>query len=252
MESKTKNENFTKTVILSLKFLFSISFLLFVFYIILIIRGDYPDLQKKLQNFPILSNIITERNKVVRKSSIKSLNDYIPSFDYLVSFMNNPSKKFDEDKITGYGGYFLYYKKVAEFMPSNANIQGMLGFCYYHLGEYKKSLSYYKKAIDLNPYYFWFKYNAGIISLKTENYEEARKFLQQALIANKDITLKVITMSRTYRQIIAGSTNIITFSPEKRLEKGYKRCLLLLSIINKNLNNNEQIPTISDLNIYVF
>jgi len=227
---------------------------LFVCFLVLIlaVRGDYHSLQKKLNNLPLFSTFIAQRKNVINKAKTTTLNYYIPSFAYLASFINSPKDVFDRKKIDGYGGYLPYYQKAAEYMPQNAHVQGMLGFLHYHLGKTREALGYYKKAVELNPYYFWFPYNAGIISFKNENYQDAKNFFEQALKTNKEITIKIFHSSRFYQQIIVANPDLFHFSPEKRIEKGYQQCVVLLSFLNQYLNAEKPIPPLFPLHIYVF
>lgn len=154
---------------------------------------------------------------------LKVLNHYLPSGGQWAKFVENPErlnrKELEE--------FAVYYKKVIHYMPQRADAYGMLGFCYTHLGEDDKAISSYKKAIQLEPHFFWPHFNLGVIYFKNGQYKQAVKTLQKAMATSSSHALAFIKLSKMYQDIV-GRRRDSDDTIQKRLDGGYRDCFALL------------------------
>ena len=141
--------------------------------------------------------------------------------------------------------YQNYYRKIAEYMPYRAEAYGLLGFCSYYLGDKEKAIKSYIKAIELNPDFFWYYYNLGIIYWKSHQWQLSRQYLQKAIQVKPQETLKFIYSSQMiYLPIIKDrgyDFKKISEELQKGYEKGYQFSMISKYIIGnpklaKNIN----------------
>jgi len=101
----------------------------------------------------------------------------------------------------------IYYKFISKVLPKFSRSYAMIGYSYYRIGEYAKSIQFYQEAIKRDSNTFWFYYNLGIIHFKLGEYEPAVRYFQE-----------------TVKQDIAGMTQAAVlgplkkYSPQHRLE----------------------------------
>ncbi|HBR15298.1 MAG TPA: hypothetical protein DD723_07130 [Candidatus Omnitrophica bacterium] len=156
---------------------------------------------------------------------IKTLNRATPlSFEYLTKTAE-AHESFDKKKLKE---FFLYFKTVTHYRPDMADAVGMLGFCYYHLGDSQKAMEAYQKAIDLNPSFFWFHYNLGVIYFQKGRYEEAIKVLRRALKTDPLKTVEFILSSRIYLPLISKDKEKWAEAVTGQIEKTYQKCYGML------------------------
>lgn len=237
MNFKISFPSFLKSIGPFLKALCSFVFIILFFYLILAIRGDIPKARAPLMRLPFMLNLIVERDELQARSKLVTLNYYIPEFEYLADFIIRPQKQFDLPRLTGFGGYLPYYQKAVETLPLEPHAHAMLGFCYYYKGDLSRALQEYQKAISLNPYFFWFHYNKGILLLKDKKYELAKESFQKALATNPDSVFRMILSSKIYQQIIFSSSANMSALLVERLKSGYADCYRLLTLTNRFLLN---------------
>ncbi|GEM_PF-2571054 len=89
-----------------------------------------------------------------------------------------------------------YYKILAEGFPSLDQPHGMVGYCYWVLGDKNLAIKYYQEAKKRRPDGFWYDYNLGVLRYDLGDKEEAlvffkniveydsRKFMEAALPAS--------------------------------------------------------------------
>jgi len=190
----------------------------------------------------LLSQGTINKEKFETGIMVRTLNRLIPSVSYLVNIGENREEP-DRIKLEK---YIEYYKKVIHFNPLMADAQGLLGFCYYHSGEYKKAVTSYKKAIEINPHFFWFYYNLGVIHFKNGHYVKAVESLQKAAKTKLRITLAFIRMSKNiYKPII--KENFILNGPSsiEQLTVGYRDGYILQILSRYSLKNYEEVLRLS-------
>ncbi len=168
------------------------------------------------------SNVIVDYEKIRFGLKIKILNSVMPqSFSYLIESVEAQKEK---DALI-IEQYVKFYVKVVEFFPERADALGMLGFCYYHLGQVKKAISAYTQATSLEPDLFWFPYNLGLIYAQNGQYQKAKDYFHKALNADLKKTLGYITASKViYRGLLLhvrqGEQEL-----NRRLNEGYRNAL---------------------------
>jgi len=147
-------------------------------------------------------------------------------------------KKFDQKTIKR---YIYYCQKIVEFMPHRSDAHGLLGFCYYHIGKKQEAIKSYEKALSLNPHFFWFYYNLGLIHLEQGQYEKTEELFKKALSSKPETTLLFIYQSkRLYLPISSIIKSRLNILPPDQLHNGYRRCALLLDAIMKYLKAPDQ------------
>ncbi len=150
--------------------------------------------------------------------------------------------------------YTDYYDQLLIVLPTESDIEGILGYCYYQLGDKKKAEIFLKTAITKNPYYFWYYYNLAIINLHNNHYPEAIDLLQKSLQIDPNKTLNVIGASQLiYLPLIESNKKELSKIPQ-HLIFGYKQSSLLLQNLKDSLQKEkvEDFIKSSNLEIYAF
>ncbi len=126
------------------------------------------------------------------KMKTRVLNFLTQPIDYLIYYSEGQEpfnrQAFDE--------YIHYYQTFAEYLPDTAAAYGMLGFCSYQIGKEEEAVNYYKRAVELQPDFFWFNFDLGLIYLNQNKFREAAESFQKALAANPKKDLLVMRTSR--------------------------------------------------------
>lgn len=143
------------------------------------------------------------------KIHLRILNSLVVPVDYLYDLSKGNA---DFDKET-FGSYLNYYKQFIKYSPYSADALGMLAFCYSYLGEQSKAVSLYKKAIFLEPAFFWFHYNLGVIYFQQQKYPQAAVSLKRAFSVDRTKTLGLI--SNSHIMIYLGPSESFNFPVKK-------------------------------------
>jgi len=177
------------------------------------------------------------------KRDLTILNNLMPrSFIYLKDIQKGG--EVNRDRLAR---YIFYYQKVNEHMPHRADVLGLLGFCYFHLGDPIAAMDYYKRAIALNPDFFWYYYNLGVIQLKGKQFEQALRTFKKATAINPDTSLKMILHSRRiYMPIVLDITEDKQQFLLKQMVKGYQDSQKALYLILKIANLKNQPPLLTN------
>lgn len=176
---------------------------------------------------------IFEGQKVFKRARMKALNRIRPaSFDYLLDVVEK-GHLVDKEKL---GEFRFYYKKVTHYLPNIAEAYGMLGFCYYYLGDDKKAISAYKKAISLEPNFLAFHYNLGVIYFRKKDYESAVESLKKAVETNLKKYLDFVSSSRIYFTFL-GDAQHVNRMLKLRARDTFLNSYKLLVLSNYHLNN---------------
>lgn len=171
----------------------------------------------------LLLYVVLNHDNALNRAQRRALNRIIPFMNHLAEFVEKgtePSRK-------GFEEYLDYYRIVDAYIPGRDDTKAMLGFCYYHLGQYGKALSSYKKSIDLNPHFFWSYYNLGVLYFQKGDYQEAAEMFKKAIATKPDISVKIIFSSKLYREILNTVKNP-RGAIEKSLKRGYLNCYRML------------------------
>lgn len=131
----------------------------------------------------VLSSVQTTRLQLRKMDELKSTLDYPRSF-------SRGEAPFDR---LGFRRAIRYYKRLGEIAPAVSRVmpldaaatisrsREMVAFCYYHLGDYKKSLRFYQEALRLKPEFRWLHYNLGVVHYRLGDDEAAARELSQAM-----------------------------------------------------------------------
>ncbi len=214
-----KNNFILKGLMNSLKLLGQIFSRVIVIYFLIAVLSVY---------FFNFSNIL-DRNKA------EELNEIMPTFGYLQDY-NESQGPFNQAQLES---YIKYYEKVDEYLPKQADVYSLLGFCYYYKKDFNKAIVYYKKAIEVNPHVFWFHYNLGVIYYKMGNYPNAIASLQAAIDRKPEHALMFVAYSRSFRRIVHGVKNFKS-ALEERLQESYAKCLALLVLSHYQTGHFDQ------------
>ncbi|VAX35002.1 hypothetical protein MNBD_UNCLBAC01-269 [hydrothermal vent metagenome] len=184
--------------------------------------------------------MVIDKNKYREGVMVRTLNDLIPSsYAPLIAFSQNKNVH-DKESLEG---YIKYYQNIIKYHPHMAEAHGLLGFCYYHSGQYEEAIEMYQTAISLNKHFFWFSYNLGIVYLKIGQYEKAKDSFQQALLKKPEHALLFIKESKMiYLPILKAMVSQSDFSIPKQLKLGYQECQKILLITKKAINSSRRIP----------
>lgn len=74
----------------------------------------------------------------------------------------------------------LYLQLIDLIPDGGADIYNNLGLIKHHAGDYGKSISYFKKSVEINPHYTEAALNLTIAYNDTEQFEEAEKVFSRA------------------------------------------------------------------------
>ena len=126
---------------------------------------------------------------------------FIPNtHKYLVNAVIN-GKEFNKARLRKFE---VYFKMLIQQQPNRADAYGILGFFSYHLGKHGQAISSYKKAISINPDFFWYHYNLGVIYFRKGDYENAIEFLEKSIKTSPEKSLMFIFASKNlYLPIMA-------------------------------------------------
>jgi len=177
-----------------------------------------------------------DHKKIAYKSGLLVLNRVRPaSFAVLWNIMEGLEQA-DEEKL---GEQMFYFRKVVELVPadedlsySKADALGLLAFCHYHLGDKKKAIKYYKKAIQLSPDFFWYHYNLGLIYFQKEKYDLAINSMKESFEKEPKDILNYIYVSKV-KLPISLEIDIPDEEIVNRLINGYRDGYML--VIESNL-----------------
>jgi len=135
--------------------------------------------------------------------------------NYLIDF-SKAEVELDKKKLKKYEHY---YQKVSDYIDGRADALGLLGYCQFHLGKPEEAIKLYKKAIEINPHFFWFYYNLGVIYYKQGSFKEASAMFDRAIETDPEAVLVFIFNSkRIYLPLLASESG----KPEKFLLRQVK------------------------------
>jgi tetratricopeptide (TPR) repeat protein len=127
-----------------------------------------------------------------------------------------------------------YFILLSEYFPERSDAFGMKGLCLYYQGQIPQAEEAYQKAIELNPHFFWFYYNLGVIHMKDNNYPAAMAAFKQGLQTRPEHALYYIqTSEKVYLPILKSTRDLWGWEPQDQLKQGYQDCLGLLLLAQK-------------------
>lgn len=105
---------------------------------------------------------------------------------------------FDREKFDAYLRYFNY---VEQYVPNASEAYGMLGYCYYQIGQKHKAKHYASLAVQSYPEFFWFPYNLAVIYFNEGDYKKVIPLLEKATNLDPKIAISLLGDSRIYADL---------------------------------------------------
>lgn len=176
--------------------------------------------------FFIITHAVIDFEKIKFGLNLRQLNFMMPTnYDYLLD-LEKKHQPADREKIRG---YIEFYLKVIEVLPERADAYGMLGFCYYYLGDFESAVKAYQEALRLKPEEFWFSYNLGAIYYNLKAYSQARVYFNKSTSYDLNQTYSYILNSREIYMPILKKFDKPEVEVQNRLVEAYQ--------FSKNLNH---------------
>jgi len=194
----------------------------------------------------LLFHTLIDVDKAIFKSKLLVLNRLRPEFIIHLSNFSNDHNYINKIEL---GGFAFYYKKVSDYMPKRADALGLLGFCSYYLGQTNESISSYQKAIEINPNFFWFHYNLGLIYFKEERFEQALESFKMALATKPQQAFEFIrTSRRIYLPMLTRHKGDINVKIKTQLEIAYRRGYALMLLSQHYIKHSKDGPMPPNMN----
>ena len=161
---------------------------------------------------PLAHFIQSERQSVLEKSKSTTLNLYMPKSFYPL-YLSDPKISYNSGHLWD---YVRYFQQVVEALPASyaADANAMLGFCYFHQKKFKESYDSYSRSLEQNPAFLWTYYNLALIEFKAGNYDKTVFLLDLMFKLNPEISIKVISSSKIYADVLRGHRGVFDFSIE--------------------------------------
>ncbi len=141
-----------------------------------------------------------------------------------------------------------YYNKLITLFPAMHEVYGTLGYLHYRNGNISTALSFYKKAMDLNPQFFWYPYDMAIIFMNNKRYQEAAALFQYALNVNPVNSVISIMQSKVYQQIFVGTG--ATMDLKNSIQNGVENAMAGLKFCTNNSNAEKNDPPALHVQIF--
>jgi len=196
----------------------------------------------------LMANALTNQEAMEYGEMVRTLNAVMPSSYEGLLEISQKMEKVDQQPLKE---YFQYYKEIVRFHPDMAEGYGMLGFCYYHLGDHQNAISSYEKAIELHPDFFWYYYNLGIIHFKEGAYEKAIEMFKKGMDTPPESALHFIFNSKLIYMPIVKVYLERGVSAVEQLKAGYKECPQLLLLSYYKLKNSSENVGITEEQINI-
>ncbi len=132
-----------------------------------------------------------------------------------------------------------YFNQVVHLLPGMAEAWHMRGLCELYLDDRAAAVSDLEKAAALNPRFWAFQYDLGIVYLRQNNVEKARECFQKALATPPQFNAVFIKSSKIYADLIAKSKHT-DIDILQRLQEGYR-----LSFVAAQLTAGAEPATVS-------
>lgn len=172
-------------------------------------------------------SLVADIPQVIEKAGIRTLNRLRPeTLTPLLETAKNPNTV-DSVKLVPYAHY---YETVAAYIPNLADANGLAGYVNGVLGHTEKAIQYYQQAIAINPHFFWFHHNLGMLYYRQGDYDAAIQSCETALQKTPEQAfLFVKTSERLYLPIIlSDADNNVQQKLVGQMRDGYRQCQLLI------------------------
>ncbi len=202
-----------------------------------------------LMSFFLIGNFIINYGDFKKRARNQTLNRLQPaSYEYLFQI----SKMAGEINKSKLEKYERYYQKIIQYIPNRPDAHGVLGFCLYHLGKVEGSVVAYRKAIEMEPRFFWFYHNLGTIYFKQKEYAKAVDVLTKALKQKPEHAIKYISSSKIiYLPLLSGQIDDGKVLQDQ-LKQGYQDCAVMLILSQQYLQGRPKEKADHLRNLRVF
>jgi len=190
--------------------------LVFGFYL----ARNFETAKKSLSGNFLVKGLNVEREKVRQKAMTITINHYRPDLSQWKGFIESGAdldERFLKDSVN-------YYSLISQYAPNSAESCHLLAVSYYLSGQKAEALAEQKKAVILEPRYFWAWYNLGLMEYQKGHFAEAATAFKQGLSLRPELTMKVLTSSRMFLEIIRGSGTTGVLTPA-RTQEGYQTAI---------------------------
>ena len=115
-----------------------------------------------------------------------------------------------------------------------------IGSIYHEAGFIKKAMSFYKKAIKLNPSYVVTYYNIGLVYEELQNYEEAISFYKKAIELDSSDADSFCCIGNVYSNLNNYDEAIVYYKKAIELNSSDGRYYHNLGVVYEKLQNYDQ------------
>jgi tetratricopeptide (TPR) repeat protein len=132
------------------------------------------------------------------------------------------------------------FETAIKIYPSFADPHEQLGLAYFRLNDYDKSLKYYLKSLEYNPYKPVTYSNMGMIFFSNQQYEKALEVYKKAVELNPKYIDALYNLASTYGTIGQFEKAIETFNKVIELNPNHSQAYYFMAITYKSMGQNEQ------------
>lgn len=180
------------------------------------INKDLLRFKEFLAANPVSRSLKIEQTKVKNKAMMITINHYRPDMALWKGFIIDGQpldKSFLNDSV-------YYYGIISSYVPEIAEPQYMLGFCYSMSGDAPSALVAQKKAVVLEPHFFWGWYNLGVMYYQQGEFKESSQAFKKALEIPPQATVRILGASKIYGEVLRGLGTAESVA-QPHLQQGY-------------------------------
>jgi tetratricopeptide (TPR) repeat protein len=137
--------------------------------------------------------------------------------------------------------FVTYFELTVQYLPQDFASHYLLGICYQNNKKWDQANAAYRKAIELNPYFFWTYYNLGGMYWQNQQHGMAMQIWKAAAQLPPELTLKAL-----------GSTKLLTDCLKDPAFKGHDPSQSLLQAVHQVLEWGEKRKTPEYFNPVLF
>jgi len=140
----------------------------------------------------------------------------------------------------------LYYQLTSEVSPGLSRSYGIIGWCYYLLGDKQKSILFYRQALRKQPRFFWFDYNLGVLYYQLGDYQKSTQYLNKIQSQTLDQMLFSAIFFNAFNKL-KGKQKIMFYTLARSFTVTiYRNTHRLLYLNAQHLHEKENISTKAD------
>jgi len=128
-----------------------------------------------------------------------------------------------------------YFKKAVEMNPLHADAYFGMGYCNGELGRWKEAINSYKQAIEIKPRYAEAYNNLGIAYYNLGRFEDAVKSYKRAIEIKPDLAEAYNNLGMVYCKLGRRKDEIESFKKAIRIKSDYAEAYLNLGVAYSEL-----------------